>query len=104
MGEQDKTISRLLVVAGSGTYPGCIVSGARKAGVGEIVMVALRGMTLRATAGMADRVKWFGIGELRNIFEWAGSQGCSHGIMAGQVRPLALFRTRFDDLARRWPR
>ncbi len=95
-------IGHLLIVAGSGTYPACIARGARQAGVRRLSMVAFRGMTARSTAALADNVRWFGIGEVRSIFAWVSDQGCSHGIMAGQIHPLALFRTRFDDLARRW--
>jgi hypothetical protein len=95
-------INHLLIVAGTGTYPACIALGARKAGVKRISLIAFRGMTSRATAALADEAAWFGIGEVRTIFDWAAKQGCSHGVMAGQIHPFALFRTRFDDLARAW--
>lgn len=92
----------LLLVAGSGVYPERLAEGARRAGVGKIAMVAVKGMTSRATARLADTVRWFGIGEVRSIFAWASEQGCDDGVMAGQITPVALFRTRFDDLSRRW--
>ena len=98
---QDAT-DNLLIVAGSGTYPACIAAGARRAGVRRISMVAFRGMTARATVALADEVVWFGIGEVRAIFAWAAERAFTGGIMAGQIAPLALFRTRFDDLARAW--
>lgn len=93
---------KLLIVAGSGTYPACIAAGARKAGVRHISVLAFRGMTARSTAALADDVAWFGIGEARALFGWAAKQGFSVGLMAGQIHPLALFRTRFDDLAQSW--
>ena len=93
---------KLLLVAGSGSYPERLAEGARRAGVGKIAMVAIKGMTSRATARLADVVRWFGIGEIRSIFEWAAQQGCEDGVMAGQITPIALFRTRFDDLSRKW--
>lgn len=93
---------KLLIVAGSGTYPERLAAGARKAGVQRIAMVAIKGMTKRATVALADEVKWFGIGEIREIFAWAESQGCDWGVMAGQITPIALFRTKFDDLSRLW--
>jgi DUF1009 family protein len=102
MATPPEPIGHLLIVAGTGTYPACIAAGARKAGVARLSMVAIRGMTARSTAALADNVRWFGVGEVRTIFEWAAEQHCSHGIMAGQIHPLALFRTRFDDQARRW--
>jgi len=91
-----------MIVAGAGTYPACVAAGARKAGVRRITMLGLRGSTARATAALADATVWFGVGEVRAVFEWAAKQGFSHGIMAGGITPLALFRTRFDALARSW--
>jgi len=99
--EQDAA-DKLLIVAGSGTYPACIAAGARKAGVRQITVLAFRGMTSRATVALADKVAWFGIGEGRALFGWVANQGFSVGLMAGQIHPLALFRTRFDDLAQSW--
>ena len=93
---------KLLIIAGSGTYPACIAAGARKAGVRHISVLAIRGMTERATVALADEAVWFGVGEMRAIFDWAAKQGFTCVIMAGQIHPLALFRTRFDDLARSW--
>ncbi len=93
---------KLLIIAGSGTYPACIAAGARKAGVRHITVLAFRGMTARATVAQADEAAWFGIGEMRTAFAWFARQGVSCAIMAGQINPLALFQTRFDDLARSW--
>ncbi len=95
-------IERLVVIAGSGSYPAGIVQGARRAGVSHIAVVALRGMASRATAALGDVSVWFGVGEARATFDWIEEQGFDAGILAGQVTPLALFRTRFDDLARQW--
>jgi DUF1009 family protein len=95
-------IRHLLIVAGGGTYPACLAAGARKAGVPRITVLGLRGSTSRATAALADDRAWFGVGEVQAIFEWAARLGVSHGVMAGGITPLALFRTRFDALSRSW--
>lgn len=92
----------LLIVAGSGTYPACVAAGARKAGVKHISILAIRGMTSRATVALADEVVWFGVGEVGGIFDWIAQHRFTGGIMAGQITPLALFRTSFDVLARSW--
>ncbi|MDX9868806.1 MAG: UDP-2,3-diacylglucosamine diphosphatase LpxI [Kiritimatiellia bacterium] len=102
MATAQQATDNLLLVAGSGTYPACVAAGARRAGVRRITMLGLRGATSRATAALADDTAWFGIGDIRRIFDWAARQGFSHGILAGGIPPLALFRTRFDDLARAW--
>lgn len=93
---------KLLIIAGSGTYPACIAAGARKAGVRHISVLAIRGMTSKEMKALSDEMVWFGVGEMRAIFDWASKQGFTCGIMAGQIHPLALFTTRFDDLARSW--
>ena len=102
MATAQQATDNLLLVAGSGTYPACVAAGSRRAGVRRITMLGLRGATSRATAALADDTAWFGIGDIRRIFDWAARQGFSHGILAGGIPPLALFRTRFDDLARAW--
>ena len=95
-------VSHLLVIAGAGTYPASLIAGARAAGVPRITMLAFRGATPRAATALADTVRWFGVGELRAMFDWAGGLGATHGVMVGGIRPIALFRTRFDALSRGW--
>ena len=102
MAKSPDAIGKLLIIAGSGTYPASFAAGARKAGVGHITVLAVRGMTSWSLASLADETVWFGVGEVRAIFDWIAKQGFDAGIMAGQIHPLALFRTRFDDLARTW--
>lgn len=95
-------MERLLIMAGSGAYPACVAAGARKAGVRHITVMALRGTTARAALRLADERVWFGVGEIRAIRDWVAANRFDGGIMVGQIRPVALFRTRFDDLARAW--
>ena len=89
-------ISRLLVVAGSGTYPELIVRGAKKAGVGRVDVLGIRGSTSRPTVRAADSVTWFSLGEMSKGIRWVGAQGYDGVVMAGQVNPLSLFHGGFD--------
>ena len=89
-------ISRLLVVAGSGTYPELIVRGAKKAGVGRVDVLGIRGSTSRPTVRAADSVTWFSLGEISKGIRWVGAQGYDGVVMAGQVNPLSLFHGGFD--------
>jgi DUF1009 family protein len=91
---------QLLIVAGAGTYPALLLAGARKAGVRRISMIAVRGMTSRRLAAQADHVAWFGVGEAARLLAWAGACGARHAALVGLITPAALFRTRFDPLAR----
>jgi len=90
----------VLILAGGGTYPALLAAGARRAGVRRIVVAAVRGMAGRDLARLADETVWFGLGELRRFLEWAGGTGIRDVVLAGQITPVALFRTRFDALAR----
>jgi len=97
---QPQVPEQLLLVAGSGTYPQLLFNGARKAGVRKISVIAVRGMTNRRLAAMADEVCWCGVGEIGKILDWAQQCGARHVAMVGQITPSAIFRTRFDAVAR----
>ena len=89
-------ITRLLVIAGGGTYPELVVRGAKKAGVPRVDVIAVKGSASRATVRAADFVHWGTIGRIMESVRWAGEQGYDGAVLAGQVNPLSLFRSRFD--------
>ena len=93
---------RILVVAGSGVYPEMLVRGARAAGVATVDVAAVKGSTSRATCAAANHVQTFGIGEIASAIKWIAAQGYDGAILAGQINPLSLFRTKFDETTRRW--
>lgn len=97
---QPEVPEQLLIVAGSGTYPQILFDGARKAGVRKISIVAVRGMTSRRLAAMADAACWCGVGEVGKFLDWAQQCGAKHTIMVGQITPAAIFCTRLDAIAR----
>lgn len=94
-------IGKLLVIAGGGDYPRHLIVGARRAGVERVDVLEIKGSTDRATKALADSVKAFGVGEVKAGIEWIAAQRYDGVIMAGQVNPMSLFRTRFDDFARK---
>lgn len=95
-------ISKLLVVAGAGCYPRLVVEGAKRAGVGCVDVVAIKGSTDRATVRAADRSFAFAIGKVASCINWIGEQSYDGVILAGQVNPLSLFRCRFESQVREW--
>lgn len=95
-------ISKLLVVAGGGSYPRLVVEGARRAGVARVDVLSVKGSCVRATRAAADNVFAFAAGECDRATEWAGGQGYDGVILAGQVSPLSLFRGKFDETVRAW--
>jgi len=95
-------IRRICIIAGSGLYPELLVCGARAAGVPCVDVMAVRGSTSRATMRVADHVHTWGLGEVVSGVHWLSEQGYDGVILAGQINPLSLFRTRFDADTRRW--
>lgn len=95
-------MDKLIVIAGSGAYPRLIVEGAKKAGVGQVDVVAIKSSTGRATWKAADNVHWITIGGIAAGIRWVGANGYEGAILAGQVNPLSLFRGRFDDEVKSW--
>ncbi len=95
-------MNSLLVIAGAGLYPELLVRGARRAGVPRVDVLAVRGSTGRGTVRAADSVHTIGIGEIAAGMRWVAAQGYDGAVLAGQINPLSLFRSRFDDEVRAW--
>ena len=95
-------INRLVVIAGSGSYPRLVIEGARKAGVKTVDVVAIKGSTDRATARLADHVEWFALGSIAKGARWTAEQNYDGGVFAGQINPLSLFRGGFDAETLGW--
>lgn len=95
-------VKKLIVVAGAGEYPRHVIEGAKAAGVAEVVALAVKGSTMRATWRAADSVHWVSLGGIADGIRWMAAQGADGVVMAGQVNPLSLFRGRFDDEVKAW--
>lgn len=95
-------VRKLIVVAGAGAYPRHVIEGAKAAGVEDVIALAVKGSTERATCRAADSVHCVGLGEIAAGIRWMAAQGADGVIMAGQVNPLSLFRSRFDDEVKSW--
>ena len=95
-------MDKLVVIAGSGSYPRLLIEGAKRAGVACMDCVAVKGSTARATWKAADHVHWITLGGIAEGIRWCGENGYRGAFLAGQVNPLSLFRGRFDDEVKRW--
>ena len=87
-------LSKLVIIAGAGSYPELIVKGAKRAGVPRVDVVSIAGSTSRATRAAADHVHGITIGGISNGIRWVGREGYDGVILAGQISPLSLFRAR----------
>ena len=95
-------ISKLLVVAGAGSYPRLVIEGAKRAGIGQVDVLAVKGSCVRATRKASDHVVAFAAGEADKAIEWMAKQDYDGVLMAGQVSPMSLFRGKFDEVVRGW--
>ena len=94
----------MIVIAGAGVYPELVVRGAKAAGVARVDVLSVRGSTSRATMRAADGVHVIGIGEIAAGIRWVAAQEYDGAVLAGQINPLSLFRSRFDDEVKAWLR
>lgn len=95
-------ISRLVVIAGSGSYPRLVLEGAKRAGVAVADVVAIKGSTDRATVKAADNVYWITLGQISGAIRETAARGYDGCVLAGQINPLSLFRGGFDAEVRQW--
>ena len=94
----------MIVIAGAGSYPELVVRGAKAAGVGRVDVLAVRGSTSRATMRAADSVHMSGLGTILSSIRFVAGQGYDGAVLAGQINPLSLFRSRFEDEVKEWLR
>ncbi|NQT92883.1 MAG: LpxI family protein [Lentisphaerae bacterium] len=86
----------LAIIAGKGAYPRLLAGSARDQGVEEILVVAFRGETDPTVSQTADRVLWFRPRQMGEAFDALREAKVHHAVMAGQITPAHLFRTRLD--------
>ena len=90
------------MIAGAGEYPRLVVEGARAAGVREVDVMAVCGSTDRATMRVADHVLKGYVGRIAEAIRLVASLRYDGAVLAGQLNPLSLFRSRFDAETKAW--
>lgn len=86
----------LVLIAGRDRYPLLLAREARAQGVRRITALAFRGETSREITRLADRTLWFYAGALGPVLEALRKLAPAPAVLAGQIRPVNLFRLRFD--------
>src|SRR5215207_4984129 len=84
------------LIAGNGKFPFMVVEGARRSGV-NLVVAAIREETDPRMDGLANRVKWVGIGQLGKMIRFFKEEGVEKAIMAGQVKHVQIFSRAVPD-------
>ena len=95
---------KMIVITGGGEYPRFVVEGAHAVGVTQCDIVGVKGSTDRSTARAADHVHWITLGGIATGLRWVAAQGYEGAVFAGQINPLSLFRSRFDEETKAWLR
>lgn len=90
----------LAIIAGNGAYPLQLAESARKQGVGRLFAVAFKKETDTRIEECVDEVEWLHMGQLQALFDALQNSGARHVVMAGQLKPTALFHVRLDARAR----
>jgi len=85
------------LIAGNGQFPFLVIDGARKKGE-SLAVVAIKEETDAKIDGVADTVKWVGIGQLGKMISFFKDQGVEKVIMAGQVKHVQIFSGAIPDL------
>lgn len=85
------SIERLGLIAGNGTFPLQAARSAKERNI-EVVTVAFKQETSQKITDIADKVYWINIGQLDKIFKIFKAEGIEKAIMAGQIRPIHLFK------------
>lgn len=79
------------IIAGSGVYPAAMAAGARRAGVGRVVVAAFVHETDPALEGSVDAMEWLKVGQLGKLSKYLQKQKAAHAVMCGQIAPKNLF-------------
>ncbi len=83
-------IEQIGLIAGNGKFPILFAKAARAKGL-KIIAAGIQGDTSWLLRPFVDRLAWFKVGQLRNLFEYFQLNQVKRVIMAGQVNPKNLF-------------
>ncbi|MCK5306909.1 MAG: UDP-2,3-diacylglucosamine diphosphatase LpxI [Candidatus Omnitrophica bacterium] len=79
------------LIAGNGRFPIAAAVSAKKRGI-KITAVAFIGETSKSLEKLVEKIFWIRIGELAKLFEIFERENIKEAIMAGQIRPIHLFK------------
>lgn len=82
---------RIGLIAGNGKFPVLFAKKAKEQGV-EVTAICFKEETSRDISKFADKVIWTNLGSLQRLFEIFEQEKLEHAVMAGQVKPMHLFR------------
>ncbi len=84
------------LIAGNGRFPFMVLRGAHQSGA-QMAVAAIREETDPEIEGLADSLKWVGIGQLGRMIRFFKDEGVEKAIMAGQVKHVQIFSRAVPD-------
>jgi hypothetical protein len=84
-------MDRLALIAGNGQFPIKAAASARDKKI-KITAIAFKGETSKKLTQYVDKIYWIQIGEVGRIFSILKDENLKEAIMAGQIRPINLFK------------
>ncbi|MBO5683788.1 MAG: UDP-2,3-diacylglucosamine diphosphatase LpxI, partial [Akkermansia sp.] len=88
------------VIACAGEFPRMVIAGARRAGV-RVVVAGIRGAVGKDIPAMADAYKAFRVGAIEAPARFFKSEGVTHVMLTGQIKPACIYTMWPDATARR---
>ncbi len=95
-----ETPQTLGVLAGAGEYPRLMMEGARRAGW-RVVCAGFRGAVDKRLASLCDAFQIFRVGALDGPRRFFVSEGVTHVVLTGQIKPACIYTMWPDAEARR---
>ncbi|MBQ4613564.1 MAG: UDP-2,3-diacylglucosamine diphosphatase LpxI [Akkermansia sp.] len=89
------------VLAGAGEYPKLMIEGAKRAGM-RVVCIGFRGAVSKDIPPLCDAFRKFRVGALEGPLAYFKSQGVTHVVLTGQIKPACIYTMWPDATARRW--
>ena len=80
------------IVAGRGIYPLLSAEEAKRHGVSQLTVAAVKGDADPSLANLADRIEWIYAGQLSKVIRLFKKNGVKDIIFAGQIKPSKLFK------------
>ncbi len=95
-----ETPQTLGVLAGAGEYPRLMIEGAKRAGW-RVVCAGFRGAVDKGLAELCDAFRIFRVGALDAPRDFFVSEGVTHVVLTGQIKPACIYTMWPDATARR---
>jgi len=97
MDNEQPTIDRIGLIAGSGKFPLLLAESAKRRGL-KVIAVAHKGETVTELANKVDEITWIGLGQFGHLLSVFKSRKVRHVLMAGAITKTKMFSNVRPDL------